>query len=216
MDEKKILSILVVIALGVSIGVIGLIKKNNSHPEGKQRVANNWVWNNNWAANNSPAIEPQKPKAEGLGRQVPTLDEAFRVSGELGLPTCILFTADWCNYCKQLHSEMQKPEVQQALKHYVFVVVDVDKDVAAAKKFQIKGVPNLVITDYTGNVLKAIQGNRDANQVATWLSDEKLYNQPRGEVKAEPKPRIEESKPQIEPKQEPEEEDHKIFKRRRR
>ncbi len=59
-------------------------------------------------------------------------------------PVLIDFHADWCGPCKMLSPIIQK--VAKDLDGKVRVIkIDVDKNVALADKFQIRGVPTMVL-----------------------------------------------------------------------
>ncbi|UCS93873.1 thioredoxin [Echinicola marina] len=59
-------------------------------------------------------------------------------------PVLVDFYATWCGPCKALH-----PILEDTAKHFGSMVkiikVDVDKNPAAAQKFQVRGVPTLLL-----------------------------------------------------------------------
>mgnify|MGYP000492360527 CR=1 FL=1 len=59
-------------------------------------------------------------------------------------PVLIDFFADWCGPCKMLSPFIQ--EVAKELKGEVRVIkIDVDKNAALADKYQIRGVPTMML-----------------------------------------------------------------------
>jgi thioredoxin 1 len=67
------------------------------------------------------------------------------------IPVLVDFYADWCGPCKTLSPIVQ--QVSSALHGRVKVIkVNVDKNQSAAMKYQIRGVPTLILFK-EGNVL---------------------------------------------------------------
>ncbi|MBJ2174315.1 thioredoxin [Aureibaculum sp. A20] len=60
------------------------------------------------------------------------------------IPVLVDFKADWCGPCKMMTPILK--EVKQQLKDGVKIIkIDVDKNQAVASKFQVKGVPTLIL-----------------------------------------------------------------------
>lgn len=60
------------------------------------------------------------------------------------IPVLIDFYADWCGPCKMLAPVLD--EIKSELGNDVKIIkIDVDKNQSLAQKFQIKGVPTLMI-----------------------------------------------------------------------
>ena len=76
-------------------------------------------------------------------------------------PVFVYFTADWCGPCQGLkHTTWADPSVEAALREYVPVKVDVDRDAQVAQKYRVTGIPAYFVLDPAGSVV----GNWDGAQ----------------------------------------------------
>ena len=79
------------------------------------------------------------------------------------IPVLVDFKADWCGPCKMMTPILK--EVKKKLKDSVAIIkIDVDKNPAVAAKYQIKGVPTLMIFKKSKQVWKQ-SGVVQANQL---------------------------------------------------
>jgi thioredoxin 1 len=59
-------------------------------------------------------------------------------------PVLVDFFAEWCGPCKMMSPILK--EVKDALKENVAIIkIDVDKNQAIAAKYQVRGVPTLIL-----------------------------------------------------------------------
>lgn len=177
---------------------------------GKERSpAQNWRWEDSWDGKGpssvpdkvEPKTQPQpQPQVDTPGPQLVagTYAEALQKSGEVGKPVLVFFTAEWCTWCKKMKAEtMVDSKVQAALKNYVLVYVDTDKDRAPARKFGIESLPSYVITNVKEEKLKADSGFKNSETFSGWLNNPNLFVQPKSEKKqqvtppAQPQPKQE-------------------------
>lgn len=60
------------------------------------------------------------------------------------VPVLVDFKADWCGPCKMMTPILK--EVKQQLKEDIKIIkIDVDKNQSVAAKYQVRGVPTLII-----------------------------------------------------------------------
>ncbi len=84
------------------------------------------------------------------------------------IPVLVDFKADWCGPCKTMTPILK--EVKQQLKDTISIIkIDVDKNPAVAAKYQVRGVPTLMIFKEGKQVWKQ-SGVIPANQLIEVLN----------------------------------------------
>ncbi|SEA10614.1 thioredoxin [Psychroflexus halocasei] len=72
------------------------------------------------------------------------MSQKFNAIIQSEVPVLVDFYADWCGPCKALSPILK--EVKEQLGDDVKIIkIDVDKNQSLAQKFQVKGVPTLII-----------------------------------------------------------------------
>lgn len=95
------------------------------------------------------------------------LEEATRSNK----PVLAYFTASWCPPCQRMKSTTwQDLSVARALEAWVPVKLDVDQHRDLARRYQINGVPTLLILSAGGTVGQARSGYASAEELVAWLS----------------------------------------------
>ena len=79
----------------------------------------------------------------------------------------IKLSATWCGPCKMLSNTLEDVD----LSGYEFVEIDVDQQRDIAMKYNIRGVPVLVIEDDNGNELRRTVGNKNKTQLQEFLAN---------------------------------------------
>lgn len=87
-------------------------------------------------------------------RSQDNLDNVFEESGET--PVILYFTATWCQPCKMLSPVMESFAIKHEEKVNV-VKIDVDEVPDLAQKYDVRGVPSLLVVD-AGEVKVKIVG----------------------------------------------------------
>jgi thiol-disulfide isomerase/thioredoxin len=165
-----------------------LYKKYHKVPGGGPSDRSNWERSDDWDRNvkPNPDVKPDAPKddekkPEPKNIQVQTFDEAKVVSGELGKPILIFFTAEWCPYCKEMAAKvLTDKSVKDMMANYIVVSIDIDADKATAKKFGVQRIPAHIVTNSKEAKLKHVEKAMSAKEYLTWLNDPKMFTQPKG------------------------------------
>ena len=75
--------------------------------------------------------------------------------------------ASWCGPCKMLSKTLEDVD----LSKYQLVEIDVDQQRETAMKYNIRGVPVLVIEDDHGNELRRSVGYKNQTQLKEFLAN---------------------------------------------
>lgn len=79
----------------------------------------------------------------------------------------IKLSATWCGPCKMLSNTLKEVD----LSGYEFVEIDVDEQRDTAMKYNIRGVPVLVVEDDNGNELRRTVGSKNKTQLQEFLAN---------------------------------------------
>lgn len=79
----------------------------------------------------------------------------------------IKLSATWCGPCKMISKTLEDVD----LSGYEFIEIDVDQQRDIAMKYNIRGVPVLVIEDDNGNELRRTVGNKNKTQLQEFLAN---------------------------------------------
>ena len=82
------------------------------------------------------------------------------------------FFAQWCGTCKHMEqTTLAEASVQQRLRNFVAVKVDVDQHRSLAQAFGITGVPTTVIATPTGEPVRTRPGYMDVDEYRSLHSE---------------------------------------------
>jgi len=77
------------------------------------------------------------------------------------------FQASWCQPCKMLSRVVEEAKDKITVQ---IEEVDIDENTELAKKFNIRGVPTLVMVDDAGNTVKSKTGYLNEKQLLEFVN----------------------------------------------
>ena len=96
-----------------------------------------------------------------------------------GKPVFAYFTADWCGPCQRMkHTTWADASVETALRDYVPVMVDVDRQPELARRYVPTpqnlngGIPAFRVLDQNGQILREAVGAMPPEEFLKWLGSE--------------------------------------------
>ena len=118
--------------------------------------------------------ENMKISGGSHSRWVGTDVEGFSQAEVLGKPVLMDFFAEWCPACRELDEKTWPDEsVQSQLDHYVAIKLDLTKTTeeskALLKKYNVIGMPTVILFDSRGNELSRFEGFKPPDEVAQLL-----------------------------------------------
>jgi len=82
--------------------------------------------------------------------------QAVKISKELDHSLIVLFSADWCVYCKKLKKDIS--DNLDKFEDTTICIVDIDKNPELAKKYKVRSIPKTIVFDKIGNAVKEFKG----------------------------------------------------------
>lgn len=175
--------LITIVVMSLGIGGAFLMKKNGGTPFSGNDDKTNWDWSNDWNSNaprTQPGpvqpvgpVQPQQPSQPAQPQTqitATTWADAVAQSQKNNIPICAMFTANWCKYCNQMKQEtLPNAQVKEALKKYVWIMVNTDQNRELARKFNVKGIPAYLITNSKEEKIKEGSGFMTPDQFVAFL-----------------------------------------------
>lgn len=118
----------------------------------------------------------------GVGRQDTADDDVAFDSSTSGV-TLMKFGADWCGPCRRMDAELEKLKSSGLTVHVR--KVNVDQDRSLARKYNVGGIPHLVLLEGDRVVAEKV-GFMDANKLETWIKSNAPSSKKPPEIKENP------------------------------
>lgn len=87
--------------------------------------------------------------------------EALKVSKDLNQPLILIFSADWCIYCKKLQKDIS--DRLDKFQDTTICMIDIDRNREMSKKYKVKTIPKTIVFDSSQKKIKEINGYFDVD-----------------------------------------------------
>jgi thiol-disulfide isomerase/thioredoxin len=101
-----------------------------------------------------------------------SLDEALKTAEKEKKNVFLYFGASWCPPCKAMKKVFSTDEVKKKLEKIPYVIVDTDENKALPKKYKVGSIPDYILLDQKGEILKRSKGAISASQFSNWLGEQ--------------------------------------------
>lgn len=109
-------------------------------------------------------------RSKELNNEAKTYTEAMEMSQNTGKPIFLYFGAKWCGYCQKMKREVLADNlVNNSLKNFIILKIDIDKDPDLAQKYKVKTIPHYLIVDKQEVIIKENVGYNSKNEFLNWL-----------------------------------------------
>ena len=142
-------NILLIIILFLGIGLFGLYElktiKKTDNSNNFPNNPNNFPNITHPPIQSPPPVQPpvQSPTQPNPAPVAPSVvpnsyQEALKIGEQTNKKIVLMFSADWCGWCKKFKSEvLTNSDVKETLKNYVFFIVDADQNRTILSKFGV-------------------------------------------------------------------------------
>lgn len=95
-------------------------------------------------------------------------ESAKRVSNDLGMDILLVFSADWCKYCKMLKKDLSSSVSKDELQDLIICTIDVDKNPKMKREYRVSSIPDSVFLS-KNKIKSRRKGYNDLGNYLKWL-----------------------------------------------
>ncbi|PCH77882.1 MAG: hypothetical protein COB98_02135 [Flavobacteriaceae bacterium] len=101
-----------------------------------------------------------------------SLEDAKVLSQAMNKPILLDFWAHWCGPCKKMDSKVwSTDEIKELMKNFIPVKIDIDIDQEISRRYSVKSIPTIIVTDSWGNQLYKETGYKDKKRISELLTN---------------------------------------------
>ncbi len=162
LDKRHLLGIIALLGL---VLVFTLFKKRDSEPilEEPKQYAKPKI---------AEPFSPIAPIVEEQEKQIyaQNIVEALSLSAASNKNILIIFGANWCEPCRNLHSIIKKEPI---FIKYIILDIDYDTNREFARNYSVNGLPKCVVIDKNEHILDEESGFSNKARFIKWLTNVK-------------------------------------------
>ena len=95
-------------------------------------------------------------------------ESAKKVSNDLGMDILLVFSADWCKYCKMLKKDLSSNVSKDELQDLIICTIDVDKNAKMKREYSVSSIPDSVFLS-KNKIKSRRKGYNDLGNYLKWL-----------------------------------------------
>jgi HEAT repeat protein len=117
-------------------------------------------------------IGPAAPPAKSRDSQwLDSLARGYTQAQQKQRPIFVRVGSETCRFCRELSVQLEQPAIQEELKRWVLVAIDVDKSPDDARLLAVGPIPALLALTVSGRVVASEEGAMSASDLLKWLKD---------------------------------------------
>ena len=102
-----------------------------------------------------------------------TLDDAMKMAKKEDKKVFLYFGTSWCPGCREMKRVFKNEDVQRKMESLPYVIVDCDDDDGdLLRKYRISSIPDYMIIDNNGEIVKRTKGAMSVSRFLKWLGEE--------------------------------------------
>ena len=102
-----------------------------------------------------------------------TVSEALKAAKKEDKKVFLYFGTGWCPGCREMKRVFKNDDVKKKMDSMPYVIVDCDDDDGVLlKKYKISSIPDYMILDSDGEILKRMKGAMSPSRFSKWLGEE--------------------------------------------
>jgi thioredoxin-like negative regulator of GroEL len=96
---------------------------------------------------------------------VSSYDDAVAMSQTTKIPILLIFSADWCDACRNLKNNIAD------IQNVIVYVCDIDNNKDLMKNFKVRSIPDSILLDSELRIIKRVKGFKDKESYIKWLTE---------------------------------------------
>jgi len=117
----------------------------------------------------SPKSAQKKPQKKAAWLE--TVEDGQRQALADRKPVLVRVGAEWCQHCRRLAAEIEKPSVQDELARWTPVYLDLNASEGEARELGVAGVPAIRLRTPSGELVASRDGFVEAGELVRWLQE---------------------------------------------
>jgi len=106
----------------------------------------------------------------GYGEEAKNYEEALSLSLKTDKQIFLIFSADWCGYCKKMEKVFKDEKVSKRLDDFIFLKLEKEEEKELVKRYGVKSIPDYMILNKYESIIKRHTGYKNEKEFLMWLN----------------------------------------------